>query len=703
MTVQFANGRNRLDLADFTIAVNTGGGSLSGGAYFFSLQGRNRIGKNLLAISECVGFGSSDAIEFTINPSANKSGEGWLYHIIGVSTTDDPTTFKQIARVGTKDPLTGIDTIYPITITFQYDFQLTGEYIVNTVADLPTETDGLLDGFLAGVSEKALIYEYRKNDLMVADGNLIIQNDTGNWVARSSFSTYVANTASDGGSRQDVNNLTDESDIITEPYDPNGSESPPVTFWLTNETGSDIAAGTRIDFQFFLGNLDKSKLFDSKAFITILGFTNLDTGILRTTQLDISGLEITDLNIDILYRFGEPSVRLGDRLQNNEAVVIQIKLVFISSGIGETGTVRILPSFAVAAGSFVAIGNFFQGGAIFNQGDFRRIVPNEGMGAIALSGSGIVGNFLFNSVPQTNIFGFQVNARTQRVLINGNGQVYLNYLATDPADSRLRALVSTESGVSQAAPFSSPVAVSAGEGIEVTIAHPIDDTTGNATIRSTYPDSSIAGNNKGKLSAPTVDIFIKNEDTGEIHLFNRPTIKTSASQTLSFTSPSSTIVTEDPDFTTQFSFYDPGVATLAGTPGGSWVAGNYSASYRYNYDGTSISDISHDPLSGCIVELIASFDEIAENSAYWVRARNKTQLRSLSSSSLRNGTEAKLIQDNLQPIGVVYNSTSLASDNDITVFKPDDLSDLQAGRWIVPGVDLDIEGLIQEQILIFGK
>ena len=701
MTVQFANGRNRLDLADFSISVNTGGGSLSGGAYFFSLQGRSRVGKNLLAISECVGFGVGDAIELTINPSALKSGEGWLYHIIGVSTTDDPTTFKQIARVGTKDPVTGVDTIYPVTITFDRDFQLTGEYIVNTVADLPTEPDGLLDGFFAGVAEKALIYEYRKNDPSPIDGNLILASNLGNWVARNSFSAYVSNTASDGGSRQDINNLTDESDIITEPYDPNGSESPPVTFWLLNQSGSDIAAGTRIDFQFFLGNLDKSKLFDSKAFITILGFTNLDTGILRTTQLDISGLEITDLNIDILYRFGEPSVRLGDRLQNNEAVVIQVKLAFIS-GVGDSGTVRVLPGFATAAGSFVAIGNFFQGGAIFNQGDFRRIVPNEGLSAIALSGSGIVGNFLFNSVPQANIFGIQVNAGSQRILINGNGQVYINYLATDPPDATLRALVSSEAGVSQAAPFSSPVAINAGETIEVTIAHPVDDTTGNATIRSTYPDSSIAGNNKGKLSAPTVDIFIKNEDTGEIYLFNRSTIAAST-QGLSFVSPGNTILTEDPDLTTPFSFYDPTVATLVGAPGGSWSAGNYSVSYRYNYDGNSISDISHDPLLGCIVELVASFDEIAENSAYWVRARNKTQLRSLPSSSLRNGTEAKLIQDNLQPIGVVYNSTSLASDNDITVFKPNDLINSQAGRWIVPGVELDIEGLIQEQILIFGK
>ena len=701
MVVQFANGRNQLDPADWRVAVNTGGGSLTGGAYFFSLQGRNRIGKNLLVISDCVGVGVGDAIEFTINASALKSGEGWLYHIIGVSQTDDPTTFKQIARVGTKDPVTGIDTIYPITIAFDRDFQLMGEYIVSSVAELPEESEGLLDGFMAGVSEKALIYEYRKNDPSIADGNLILASNSGNWVARGSFSTYIANTASDGGSRQDLTNLTDESDIITEPYDPNGAESPSVTFWLTNETGSDIASGTRIDFQFFLGNLDKSKLFDSKAFINILGFTNLNTGILRTTQLDVAGLEIENINVDILYRFGQPAVSLGDRLQNSEAVVIQIKLAFIS-GIGESGTVRVLPSFATVAGSFVAIGNFFSGGAIFNEGDFRRVVPSRGLSAIALSGSGIVGNFLFNLVPTTNIFGVQANARSQRVLINGNGQVYINYLATDPPDARLRALVSTETGVSRASLFNSPVAVSAGEGIEVTIAHPVDNTTENATIRATYPDSSIAGNNKGKFSAPTIDIFIKNEDTGDIYVFSRATIAAS-SQILSFTSPSSTIVTQDPDFTTPFSFYDPGVASLAGIPGGSWGAGNYSVSYRYSYDGNAISDISHDPLLGCIVELIASFEEIAENSAYWVRARNKTQLRSLPSSSLRNGTEAKLIQDNLQPIGVVYNSTSLASDNDITVFKPNDLTNSQAGRWIVPGVELDIEGLIQEQILIFGK
>lgn len=723
MTAQFANGRNRLDPSDWQININSGAGSLSPGTYYFSLQGRNRVGKNLLLIDGPYTIAQNDNIAIVINQSALKSGENWLFYTIGVSSSNVLDTFQQIARISLNDPILNTPLSFPLAITFDLDFQLIGGNIFTNITDLPTEGSGLRDGYLAGVSETALIYEYRSGDSSIADNNLVLTSTSGRWIARNTFSTFIENTSDDGGSRQDLSNITDESDVITQAYNPDGSQSDTVLLWLTNTTGSDIAAGTRIDFQVFFGNLEKSRLFSDRIFFTVLGFANLTTGELRTTQIDNTLLQITDLNAEIVYKFKQPSIVLGDRLQTNEAVAIQVRLAFISagdvSGVVEQGTVRILPRFATTAGTFVALGRFFRRGVIFddstedsngnivNPSQFRRIVPNQGLSVKALAGSGIINNLLFDRRPEQNIFDIQPNTAAQRLLINGNGRCYVNFTATDPADSQLRALIDTTAGTSQATAFTTPIAVGANGTITATFSHPIDNTTGKATIRSTYPDSSIANNSVGLLSANFVDIFIKNNDTGNIFTFTRPTVITSDTQSITFDAPSTIIGTTDPDFTTKFGFYDPISISIVSGTGGSWPAGNYSVSYRYNYNGQTVSNISHDPLLGCVREAIVSFDDLIENSQYWIAARTKESIRAISRANLRNGVEAKIIQDNGIPLSIVYDVTRTDADNDINIFAPNDAG-TDPGRWIVPAAaELDIEDLIveiaQEQVFIFRK
>jgi hypothetical protein len=67
------------------------------GDYYFSIQGQNRIGKNYPYIIGPITLGVGDNLKITVD--GLKWAEEWIYIVIGMGITDDPTTFSQILKI----------------------------------------------------------------------------------------------------------------------------------------------------------------------------------------------------------------------------------------------------------------------------------------------------------------------------------------------------------------------------------------------------------------------------------------------------------------------------------------------------------------------------------------------------------------------------------------------------------------------------
>jgi hypothetical protein len=693
MSILYSAGRDTLDNVDWTVTVGAGG-NLTANSYFFSVQAKNRIGVNYPLQSGIVNVANNDKITFTINSSALKSGEGWISYIIGFSRDNDITTFQQLAEIPIYDPTDDYQTAlgFPLTLEITEDTQLIKQNIVSSHLNFPTTN--LVNGQLVGLTSTGKIYYYDEYDnSSVEDLDLVFDAVVGRWkFVGTWFFIELVSVEGTYGCRQDLRNIEDASITQTPSYNLDGNTSPFVYIWLTNDSGNDIEVGTRLGISILVGTENKTQLLNQKVKITLQGYVDVTTGVLRTTYLEDGITPIENIGVEELYDVNLNNIYLYDKCLTSEAILLKIALVLDKAQylglLPDNAFVRLLPYFSTSVSTYTNIGDLFQNGIIFDSGNFRRIVPDIGLSAIALEGSGIVRDYTFPVLGQQLVPDLQYNLADQLIYINRQGICYYSASLVAPSDSVQRAIVSTLAGESIVCGWSSYVSVLLGQSLEVTLQYPCD-VYGYGTIRSDYPDV-IAGNVLGKFNPEKVRVYVQRQSDGEIRYFEFGVLP-DVSQVVSILDFSLGTVSSLP--TVNYGLFTPTSNSAVADVSGSLLADSYRVSYSFIYEGTSITDIDHTVASGNIVEQTDSFETIfGVINKYRLPINTLAEIKALPLNELVD-SHIRILKDNNSLY--LYRDTSIGIADDNIIIDVDNA----VGQFIRLSRNISIEDLDDVSIL----
>lgn len=685
MPITFASGRSVLNSSDWTIATSSGG-SLVAGTYYFSLQGRNRIGCNLPLYSGAVSVSSNQKITITINSSAKLTAEDWHYFIIEYSNTSTTTDYIQVAKLAVLSPTDQYTVLtFPLTVEFT-----TNEQLNFTDYDTLPST-GLINGRLAGLSTSTYIYEYDTYDTTTTvNGTTVLASSDGKrWKARGNFSNTITSTTTSGGCNLDIRSL-EESDIenmILPVYGVNGSESIPLKYYISNDVNDVVDAGTRIVLSVFLGGLNKSSLFENKIILTPRGYVSTSNYTLRTVLAD--GLTpMESVGVPVNYSYSKPNLILDDDLNPGEAFYFELKLDFESYEFAgllpEGATLEFLPGFTANTGVYNEIG-LVLGNIVLPEGERGRVLPDIGLGVTAGTVTGLVAKHSFPLQNSRTIPGLSANTANQKIVINKNGIAYLASVAV-PNDAAIRALVSTASGESSTGAWSSYVSTAANTQLTLTLQHPCNS-SGQGTIRVDYPDV-IANSTTPSFNPQSLVVYIQQQSTGEIRKFTGTNVVMSLTQNLitsnwtDGTVVSSTYTNTD----SYFSLYAPGNVSVVSSGTGTFPSDSYRASFSYVYNGNQITSISHDTVQlqatgdAYITELDGNLSGLFQLLKYYGNpVSTVANLRAIPILEIYD-TQERFVVANESRYRFV--NDSLGVDDSTSIIKPNGLLTTEAGRWI---------------------
>jgi hypothetical protein len=671
---QLASGRQQLPFSSGNVAVTSGGSNSVSRTYYLALLGENPAGMNLLStIVGPVTIASGQQLAITVPNTSRLSGEGWTNYVIGVSTSNTPSTFTQLAKV---DAYSGSSPIsLPATLTLDTNEKLDASpNAVGTSASLPASP---IHGMIRVVNGLGSYYEFvaGSTESPTPDGaavKLILNATGGRWFRVPSRSVYVAATTDPGGCDRSIQDI-DPDGIVPSRYASDGAQGKLLTYWLLNNDGSAITAGKRIGATVYQNGAVKSALFAGKLKLIFRGYTDSATGLLRTTDND-DGSTLEGIGIEQTYSDNKSGLFLPDDLDDGEAYVFDAYPQFSASQFNEPlvdGTIiTIIPFFYDQAGAYNPAGEVV-GNIIYAKFDRRRVLPTSGLFLNAAKGSGTVYYKDFIGVGPTTVSGIQANTASQKIAINGNGTVYWKGSAAIESTEALRAIVSTVSGVSVAG-AATAVTVSGSQGVSLTVAFP-------TTIRGDYPDL-IAGVT-ATPNAPSITVYARHVGSGVIRKFTGIAIVPTGPQTIELSdwTGATTIGSIPAAPTADFSCFAPaGVTPVVSAFSGTFPAGSMEFSYAFEYTGNTVTKITHTDLA-CIHEQQLSYAEIEENNLYWAApVADIAALRAVPFDKIVGEQTRRVVATSLP---YTFRATLLGADNGTTVIKPNDRTVDQPGRW----------------------
>ena len=671
MAVTYANSRVVLPSSCWNITTTTGG-ELSSKSIYFSLQTENRVGRNLLLVSSLVVIPNSGKVTITINSQAKLPAEEIFNYVIGVSSTNSPNTFSQIAKI----PVTS-NVEFPLSLVISKDVFLRTGYI--TSEDISSiQSSDLLHGMLIGYRNTGLIYEYDHFDsTSIIDNQLtLLAGSNKRFKARGTFSTYISSVYDLDGSRID---LRDDNNItpVLNNYNPNGSNSSSIRLWIDNPNGT-VSVGTRITFIVKINELIKTNLFDKKIHYIFEGIVNLDTCVLRTTKRDrITPFE--KLGIPLTFNSNTPNFNLEEDLEIGEAVSFSIYLNFLGAEINdflpEKAVISIYPSFVSNIGSYVA-GSEVIGDCIFAEGGRRRVLPSTtSSGLEVLDGSGLIKNYTFPLLPKTTILGLVPNTANQKVFISNLGNCYLAPTNT-PNNSAIRAFVSTLSGQTSASSWSDYISISQNSNFTLKLTLP-------SSIRNNYPD--VIANNNTVFSIAKYIIYVQRQSNSEIRRFE-VNYNSNTPNNLFFIVLSDwntgIVVTSIPNnLNLNFNLYSLPYFIVETGLGSGFSISNYRFCIAYSYDGNQVTSISHDISKGCIIELDMPLSQALNNMKYLGEPLFKEQLLSLDTTYIPDGQRRSLKGTDNEYLDLVFYKYQTGAGNNVSSYKPTTIPTTSPGIW----------------------
>lgn len=699
LVAQFASGRQQLPLSASHLIVETGGFTTQSHTLWVSLQGENQAGLNLLAPAiGPITIPAGSRLRVQLPEGFAKAAEKFYRYILSAHTEAVPIEFAQLAAIDLYTYSGGVLTAkqFPVSIVLDRDEHFALKASCNNIGQLPVNP---VNGMCRRLIDLTTIYEFNEQLIWRNNTDFITTNPNGTWVRTGLFSTYVDDTTdSDGCDRA----LEDLGENVKRPiYQADNTDSIPTTFWLMNRGSDEIPQGERLGFTIEAGGEDVTEIAST---VALLHF-QLDGYVTNIAELDVTGENnvgsMPGAGFARVFQNKKTNFRLPKPLPVGQAVAITI---WINTSTARTGgmlsqgaKIRVTPKNYAQSGSYEGSGLFF--GDLIAPSEstsdgMGRVYPDIGLSVRVMQRSGCVDSYFFLDIPETTVYGLALNTANQYVGINGNGDVYLIPVGnTASASEAIRAIVGTVEGIGTSGGYSSYFAIAANSSLNFTLTYPYNTTLDLAQVRSDYPD--IIAGEYANFNPAYAAIYIQRQSSGEIRRFEELVVP-GVSQTFKIDNwDGGTIVSSLPVAGNGFGFFAPSVPTsLSETLDGvNFPADSYRVCFAFKYT-ASVTSLSHDSLLGCIEEAPIKVSELYALFKSWGDAIASNQIRLIPKGRTFRGQTRRLWDTGQE---IYFDSTSFATDDGVTVFRPNWVAASEAGRWIVkPNTALTAEQILTQ-------
>jgi hypothetical protein len=528
---------------------------------------------------------TSTGVRVTLNAGLILETEEVFWVVISAETTSNSEDAAILAMWQARDSNQITRRSLPVTIDFTTEEHFRAGRAVTQSANLPTT--GMLDGTIALDVSTGIYYRYDSESYVDVGGRTIsygaIATGVGGWVEyNGNFNAYLASTSNEFGSDRVLFTVANALKI---PPKIGAAVSTQQRYWLNNglsaDGGSPIVTG-KYTFDIAVDGVPGYEtLFANKIRYYLRGYLNRETAVLNTAIPSESFANAT-VGQPKLWNPTDGLIILPAELPRNQAAVYDLELVFNNDDL-----VGLVPQNSSISLDIVEVLNIqgavseiakVIGNLIFADLDKLLIVP----GLKRLSGiASIATGFMIEDKNEQLITGVVSDTANQKVTLSGS----LNGLAAVKAANAtlgyaevLRATVSTEAGISKLV-ASAQVSLS-NNAIALTVNHPL--TSGGAgIIRSDYPDTLIAGNNKASFTPRYGYVFLT---IGSVFYQSSVIqITATASQVINLDLADFTVIPSLPvQSDSSFGLFAPSALGLVSSGSGS-LTGSATARFAYYY------------------------------------------------------------------------------------------------------------------------
>jgi hypothetical protein len=644
--------------------------SASAATYYFWLQYRNIAGYSVIssAVSIAISAGQGASITIPSGAAPSPSGVDIKEYVILAAKTSDPSTACVVAKQPgyTSDLVTVNTPPFTISLTTDNHFSLSKHVATNSA--LPSS--GQLLGMRRYVDDISVIKEWNGTAWVPCNPQI--------------FNTYVVLDSSTNGQAIPLSSIIDSTFVLAPPYNTDsGSLSVPVGYWIVNDSATNpILQGTRIGLTVQINGLDVSGVTGivGGLFLTFKGYVNVTTGVLDT--YDATGTAtMSTLGVTVPYQGPGTVLALPKDLPPGSAYWLQVQLNASTAQLNNRcvngALLQFFPFFYTDFATYNPSGDLL-GSFISNNAGLRRIVPQRGLGALVLQGSGnlvspVGGSFSFPLRGAQALVGLATNTASQNVIVTVNGTCFVLTTALTN-DVALRAIVGTLNGTGNPSAWAGSVSLTPTSLLNITVTYP-------TAIRSNYPDV-IAGSTLGAFNAGFVRIYVQPVGGGTILQFEQAITPGNVSDSFIIgTIVGTNIGTGNPPAapSTDFGLYEPSISnfTLGTTVGSSsFSTGTYRVAIAFRYAST-VTAISHSPNNGCIYEATGSMADVFQATGSWAKSvANYAALAALPAASVQN-RQARIAQDT----GTLY-SYDASSSSWLSLSDPSVVADVATLRAI---------------------
>lgn len=618
---QFASGRPD---SEPPIVTAVSGGNLSSGTLWIGLQKRNRVGRNRISALVEVAATAGQKIQVQIPDTARREGEDWHEFVIVAATTNNPQQTYKIAAVPGYPA--GIPLPLPYTLELSEDAHLEPAPNVATPVDFPSGNN-LINGMIRGLVSTGFYYVYDESSVATPDGTTVFSaSPAGRWLRSDLPQTYIADLRGNGGC--DVA-AKDVDATVAQPYAVDGSQGEKFAYWVLNDnsvaSGAAIPQGARLNLGFAQDGITVSDGLSGKMGITFQGHWDTTTGALDSSMDGAGGSSI-------FYNGAAGAFVLQQDLQPGQAwafqVYPQVSWYELQDLVPDGALISVSAKLYQASGVPTEIG-FLMGDFLSADGQKGRVYPGSGLMVVVGSRSGVVANSVFQKIGAAVIPGLIADTAGQVVVIDSNGNAYVP-VGDLPLSARRRALVSTISGTGNPGEWSAAATLSSTGRLRITCSHPVNEAD-RGIIRADYPDV-IAGGAVGEFNPYTLKLYVQRLSTGEIREFSGYLALANSVQEIELTNwAGGVVVTGLPTApASDFGLYAPDGASVLGVSGsGSFPAGDYRATFAYEWNGSQVTAIHHGVDGSYLYEATGTLAELFSHLAN-VDNPHKTGFRAFS-------------------------------------------------------------------------
>lgn len=597
------------------------GGSLNAGSGAFFLQGWNAAGVNLAGATSA-SWGEFSRVQVSVPITARTSGTHFDFYTLCFSPDTNPDNgfLVGIWKAYQSD---GVTERPFNNIIFSLPAHLAINQTVEELVDFPSvPVQGTTRLFLNAPDSPANYMAYPWGDKAVDNVNVLLSAITG-WVwvkiGAPNLSAYpIGGVEGIFGCARKVTEVDENirltSALFSPPrYEANLTASRPYIFLqYTNRYGSAIKKGTRLTLQPFINGIIQDALLSEYLICQVLGYIDPATGILDDDSGLNDGASMYGIGDDLPYTYGQGFWILQKDLPVGQAIAVRVSPRFDLAQLGS----RVLPGSRLSvllqilpnAGRQSLESKIFntpQGGLIFKGRENSRALPGVANTiCVGASAGMLIKNFISDERERWNVYNFVAGVSSQKISITKDGIPVNRGLDTIPDVEALLAIVGFGVGFS---PVTwSPITLLTPGGISIVATYP--RLNNEWEVRSNYPFIGGMSCPGGPLFAR---IYIHQPDDAIIQLPTKYSVLPNATQTFTVNSLAGGVQLTPP--IDSFGLFNPPTLALSINSNGSLPTGEYQVGIAWEYDGTIVTAIDHNPNNNCVPVMTLNLAELGES------------------------------------------------------------------------------------------